>query len=78
MPAAVLLFFRNFRAARQTELLGATRMEGFTTEDWTKDYAEKSPVQTSSTDLQKEITRSQLPDAAAEGKLAAAGAKKAL
>ena len=40
-------------------------MEGIAATDWTKDYAEKSPVQISSTDVQKEITLSQNPKAAA-------------
>ena len=59
--------FRSFRAARRTELEGATRMEGITTTDWTKDYAGKSPLQISTTDVQKEVTLSRL-QAPVEGK----------
>ena len=58
---------RNYRTSRRTELLGATSMEGITASDWTKDYAEKSPVQISSTDVQREITLSNNPKAAAGG-----------
>jgi len=65
--AAINYKRRNYRISRKTELLGATSMEGIAATDWTKDYAEKSPVQISSTDVQKEITLSNNPKAAAGG-----------
>lgn len=72
-----LIFFRYIRAARRTELVGATSMEGIATVDWTQEYAEKSPLQISSTDVQKEITLANFnPKAPAEGKPTEAGAKK--
>ena len=50
------IFCRDFRGARRVELIGATEMERITVADWTRDYAEKSPVQSSSTQVQKERT----------------------
>ena len=67
---------RSYRAARRTELIGATRMEGIATADWANDYAEKSPVRCSSTDVQKEITLSHHTEAVAVRKPAEAGVVK--